>query len=121
MNQNPEMRLSFLKHVLRVVANTILDVRLQTKGMTDREAMQLMTDGAFQEQEEAAGKLQRAKLSSAQLPTYFVGYRDWMRLRSGMQADQGATFSLKNFHESALRAGAVPLPVLSRLLRGKPL
>ena len=121
MDQNPEMRLSFLKHVLRVVANTILDVRLQTKGMTDREAMLLMTDGAFQEQEEAAGKLQRAKLSSAQLPTYYVGYRDWMRLRSAMQADQGTGFSLKNFHESALRAGAVPLPALSRLLRGKPL
>jgi uncharacterized protein (DUF885 family) len=121
MNHNPEMRLSFLKHVLRVVANTILDVRLQTKGMTDQEALRLMTDGAFQEQEEATGKLQRAKLSSAQLPTYFVGYRDWMRLRSGLQTDQGAAFSLKQFHEAALHAGAVPLPVLSRLLRGKPL
>ena len=121
MDHNPEMRLSFLKHVLRVVANTILDVRLQTKGMTDQEALLLMTDGAFQEQEEATGKLQRAKLSSAQLPTYFVGYRDWMRLRSGVQADLGSAFSLKQFHEAALHAGAVPLPVLSRLLRGKPL
>ena len=29
--------------------------------MTDQEALLLMTDGAFQEQEEATGKLQRAK------------------------------------------------------------
>lgn len=121
MNHNPEMRLSWLKHLLRVVANTILDVRLQTKGMTDSEALSLMMDKAFQEKEEATGKLQRAKLSSAQLPTYFVGYRDWMRLRSRVSAEKGAAFNLKQFHESALRAGAVPLPVLSRLLTGKPL
>jgi uncharacterized protein (DUF885 family) len=121
MNQNPEMRLSWLKHLLRVVANTILDIRLQTKGMSDKEAISLMMDKAFQEREEATGKLQRAKLSSAQLPTYFVGYRDWLRLRSRMQAENTSAFNLKQFHESALRAGAVPLPVLSRLLTGKPL
>ncbi|HYP08326.1 MAG TPA: DUF885 domain-containing protein [Bryobacteraceae bacterium] len=121
MNHNPEMRLSYLKHLLRVVANTILDVRLQTKEMTDQQALALLMDGAFQEREEATGKLQRAKLSSAQLPTYFVGYRDWMRLRKRMQSEKGAGFSLKQFHESALNAGSVPLPALSRLLTGKPL
>jgi uncharacterized protein (DUF885 family) len=115
------MRISYLKHLLRVIANTILDVRLQTKSMTDQEALTLMTDDAFQEREEATGKLQRAKLSSAQLPTYFVGYYDWMRLRSRMQAKQGASFNLKQFHETALAAGALPLPVLARLLTGKSL
>ena len=121
MNHDPEMRISYLKHLLRVISNTILDVRLQTKGMTDQEALSLMTDGAFQEREEATGKLQRAKLSSAQLPTYFVGYYDWMRLRNRMQAERGQSFNLKEFHETALRAGALPLPVLARLLTGKPL
>ena len=121
MNHHPEMRISYLKHLLRVISNTILDVRLQTKGMTDEEALRLMIDDAFQEREEATGKLQRAKLSSAQLPTYFVGYYDWMRLRSRIQAEQGASFNLKQFHETALRAGALPLPTLTRLLTGKPL
>jgi uncharacterized protein (DUF885 family) len=121
MNHHPEMRISYLKHLLRVISNTILDVRLQTKGMTDQEALNLMIHDAFQEREEATGKLQRAKLSSAQLPTYFVGYYDWMRLRSRIQAEEGASFSLKHFHEKALRAGALPLPVLARLLTGKSL
>lgn len=121
MNHNPEMRLSWLKHLLRVVTNTILDVRLQTKGMSDTQALSLMIDKAFQEREEATGKLQRAKLSSAQLPTYFVGYRDWLRLRARVEAQKGGTFNLKQFHEAALKASAVPLPVLSRLLTGKPL
>ena len=41
--------------------------------MTDKEAVELMEKDTFQEAEEATGKLQRAKLSSAQLPMYFLG------------------------------------------------
>ena len=102
-----------------MITNTILDVRLQTMGMTDEQAMRLMLEDGFQEAEEAAGKLRRAKLSSAQLPTYFVGWRDWHRLRSGVERVNSGEFQLKDFHERSLRAGAVPLPVLSRLLTEK--
>jgi transcriptional regulator with PAS, ATPase and Fis domain len=42
LDNNPELRLTFLKQQLRMLANTILDVRLQTMGMTDQEAMDLM-------------------------------------------------------------------------------
>ena len=36
--------------------------------------MNLMIEGGFQEEREAAGKWVRAQLSSTQLSTYFVGY-----------------------------------------------
>ncbi len=121
LDNNPEMRLTFGKQALRVYANTILDVRMQTMGMTDQQAMDLMINDTFQEQEEARGKLQRAKLSSTQLPTYFVGWRDWLRLRDRYKQVRGQDFSLKEFHERALKEGALPLPVLSRLLTGQGL
>jgi uncharacterized protein (DUF885 family) len=121
LNHSPEMRLTFQKQQLRMIANTILDIRLQTMGMTDQEAMDLMLKDTFQENEEAVGKLRRAKLSSTQLPTYYVGWRDWKRLRERYKETQGAGWSLKEFHERALKEGAVPLPVLSRLLTGKDL
>src|SRR4029078_11828255 len=78
---SPKFRMMMRKIRLRLLANTILDVRMQTMNMTDEQAMELMTKDAFQTQAEADGKLQRAKLSSTQLPTYYVGYRDWMALR----------------------------------------
>lgn len=115
-DDSPEMRLTFGKQMLRVVANTILDVKLQTMGMTDQEAMDLMIRDTFQEREEAEKKLQRAKLSSCQLPTYFVGWRAWERLRASVRDQQGQSFSLAGFHEAALREGAVPMPVLRELL-----
>ncbi len=54
-------RLTLQKQLLRVLANTILDIRLQTLGMTDREAMDLMTRSTYQETEEATAKLQRGQ------------------------------------------------------------
>jgi uncharacterized protein (DUF885 family) len=110
-------RLTLQKQLLRVLANTILDVRLQTLGMTDQQALDLMTKSTYQETEEASGKLQRAKLSSCQLPTYYAGYKGWLEVREHYQAKHAAGFKLKEFHERALREGAVPLPVLDGLLQ----
>jgi uncharacterized protein (DUF885 family) len=110
-------RLTLQKQLLRVLANTILDVRLQTMGMTDQEALDLMTKNTYQEVEEATTKLQRAKLSSCQLPTYYAGYKGWLAVREHYQAKRGSAFGLKEFHEASLRQGAVPLPVLDRLLQ----
>jgi len=84
--------------------------------MTDQGALDLMTKNTYQETEEASAKLQRAKLSSCQLPTYYAGYKGWLAVREHYQAKRGAAFNLKEFHERALKQGAVPLPVLERLL-----
>ncbi len=116
LGDTPGYQLTQQKQLLRVLANTILDVRMQTLGMTDREAMDLMTRSTYQETEEATAKLQRAKLSSCQLPTYYAGYKGWLSVREHVQAKQGAAFNLKGFHEAALKQGAVPLPVLDRLM-----
>jgi uncharacterized protein (DUF885 family) len=121
MNSAPELRLTLLKQELRVDANAIMDIRLQTDRMTDDQAMDLMEKQTFQEHEEAVAKLQRAKLSSTQLPTYFIGWRDWLRVRELVKQTQGAQFSLHDFHDRALKEGGVPLPVLARLLTGKDL
>ena len=117
LSDNPGYKLTLQKQLLRVLANTILDVRLQTMGMTDSQALDLMTKSTYQEMEEATAKLQRAKLSSCQLPTYYAGYKGWLAVRAHYQAKHGAGFSLKAFHESALKEGAVPLPVLDTLLQ----
>jgi uncharacterized protein (DUF885 family) len=117
LNHSPEMELTFEKHELRVIANAILDVRLQMLGMKDDEALDLMMRQTFQEKEEATAKLQRAKLSSCQLPTYFVGLRGWDRVRDEYRKAKGGSFNLATFHDSALAQGAVPLPVLPPLLK----
>lgn len=118
LDHSPELRMTFLKEELRVLANAILDIRLHTKGMTDEEALALMIKDTFQEREEATAKLQRAKLSSCQLPTYLVGWRGWLRVREQYRTAQGSSYQLSEFNRKALEEGAVPLPLLGRLLTG---
>jgi len=118
LDHSPELRLTFLKQQLRMLANAILDIRLHTMGMTDEEAMDLMMRRTFQEEEEARGKLRRAKLSSCQLPTYFAGWRGWHRLRELYRQHRGQDFQLAEFHRRALEAGAVPLAALEAILLG---
>ena len=118
-NSDPRYRLSYLKVWLRAVGNSILDIRMQTMGMTDDEAMHFMIDDAFQTRAEAEGKLQRAKLSSTQLPTYYVGTSEWWRLRKAYEAARGKDFTLTEFHDRALDEGALPVPWLKDILLPK--
>jgi uncharacterized protein (DUF885 family) len=116
LDNSKGLRLTFDKQILRVLANTILDVRLQTMGMTEQQAIDLMIKDTYQEKEEATAKLQRAQLSSCQLPTYFVGWKGWLNVRAHYQQRQGAAYSLKAFHEAALKESGVSLPALEGLL-----
>jgi len=119
LNSAPELRLTFQKEELRVLANAIIDIRLQTNRMTDQEALDLMMKQTFQEKEEATAKLRRAKLSSGQLPMYLVGWRGWIRARERYQQDRGAAYKLSEFNERALKEGAIPLPELEKLMTGR--
>lgn len=116
LDSSPKFRLMRMKVWLRAVANTILDIRMQTMNMTDEQAMDLMRNETFQTQAEAEGKLQRAKLSSTQLPTYFVGTRQWWALRKKYQAAKGSAFTLEEFHNRALDQGPLPIEYLDKII-----
>jgi uncharacterized protein (DUF885 family) len=116
LNGDPRFRMVMRKIRLRVVSNAILDIEMHTKGMTDEKALELMTKEAFQTQAEAQGKLVRVKLSSTQLPTYYEGLREWLAFRKRYEAAAGRNFNLQNFHDLALDQGALPVPVVEKLL-----
>ena len=116
LNNDPNLRLSLLKWYLRSVGNTILDIRMQTMGMTDPQALDFMLNETYQEREEATAKLQRAQLSSCQLDMYYAGAKGWNEVRAHYQKRHPKDFSLKAFHERALNEGAVPLATLDHLL-----
>ena len=116
LNYDPRFRLVMRKIRLRLLGNTILDVRMQTMGMTDEQAMEFMTQQGFQTQAEAEGKLRRAKLSSTQLPTYYVGLREWLAFRKRYQDKAGKSFDMQKFHDLVLDQGPLPVPVVEKLV-----
>ncbi len=116
-NGDLRLRLMQLKFYLRAVANTLLDYRMHCTGMTDAEAMRFLTEEAFQSEGEAKLKLIRAKQSSVQLSTYFVGRMAHYRLRQAVQREYGDTFDEGRYHEAVLAHGSVPPKYLSELVR----
>ena len=100
---DPLMHLIQLKWYLRTIANAILDQAVHVDGMSREAAMRLMMHDTFQEEREASGKWVRAELTSAQLPTYFVGVQEHLALRDEARQRWGA-----QLHPEALpRCGAL--------------
>lgn len=116
MGGDPLMQLIQRKWSLRATANAILDQAIHVDGMSRDEAMKLMTVTTFQQEREAAGKWVRAQLTSAQLPTYFVGYSEHLDLRRDVQAREGAAFNLKRYHDAVLSHGSPPVRMVRELM-----
>src|SRR5438876_5774013 len=113
------LRLNQLKFYLRAVANAILDHKMHCSGMTDEEALEFLTQRAFQSEGEVRLKIIRAKQSSCQLSTYFVGRMAHYRLRQAVQRELGDRFKLGRYHEAVLSHGSVPVKYLQELVRAK--
>jgi uncharacterized protein (DUF885 family) len=108
----PENLLIHLKQSLRMPLNAMLDARFHTETMTDEEAdrtgLDLLRRFGFQEEAEARGKIRRAKVSSTQLSTYFVGYLEMFDLLREAQSREGDRFRLRDFNQRLLSFGTIP-------------
>jgi len=111
------LRLNQLKFYLRAVANAILDHKMHCDGMTDEEAQKFLMERVFQSEGEAIGKIIRAKQSSCQLSTYFVGRTAFYRLRQQVEREWGDQFDLGRYHEAVLDHGTLPVKYLPELVR----
>jgi uncharacterized protein (DUF885 family) len=116
-NRDPRYLLAHYKFLMRLPVNAILDQDFHTGGLTRDAAMKLMTESAFQQEREAAGKWVRMQLSSAQLPVYFVGYQEWKDLRAAAERRPG--FNMRKFHDEALSHGSPPVRFIRALMMGE--
>ena len=96
-----------LKMRLRATINAVLDVRVHCDGLTEADAMALMTGRGHQEEGEAAGKWRRAQLTSAQLSTYYVGGRQVTDVVARLRAAH-PEWSDRQVHDTVLGHGNPP-------------
>ena len=140
---DPALMLIHWKFYLRAITNAMIDVGIHAGSMTEAEAMDLMVRGGFQEESEARKKWDRARLTSTQLSTYFVGSMEMWNLErerrkraaaasgdprgaaavpeSRVVGGLGKTpgFSYKEHLESVIAHGSPPVPLLRRILLGE--
>nr|MBO2468722.1 DUF885 domain-containing protein [Xanthomonadaceae bacterium] len=121
LDNDPLFRLVQLKFYLRTIANAILDQGVHVDGWSREQAMDLMVRQTFQQESEAAGKWVRAQLSSAQLPTYFVGAQEHFDMRKAVEEKLGDRFDAKAYHDRVLSYGAPPVRFVRQLILDEPI
>jgi len=112
----PEVKMQQLKMRLRAIANAILDQSIHAGNMSEKEAMDLMMKEAFQQEGEAVAKWKRARLTSAQLSTYFVGATEHLDLRTAEQKKLGKDFNLKKYNDEVISYGSPPVKYVRELM-----
>ena len=112
----PEVKMQQLKMRLRAICNAILDQSIHAGKMSEKEAMELMTKEAFQQEGEAVAKWKRARLTSAQLSTYFVGVSEHLDLRDKAKARAGASFDQKKYNDQVISYGSPPVKYVRELM-----
>jgi uncharacterized protein (DUF885 family) len=121
LDGDPLFHLVQLKFYLRTIANAILDQGVHVDGWTREQAMDLMVRQTFQQQSEAAGKWTRVQLTSAQLPTYFVGVQEFLDLRAAVEQREGGKFNLQAYHDRVLSYGAPPVRFVREMMLDEPI
>jgi Bacterial protein of unknown function (DUF885) len=109
------VRMQQLKKQLRMIINAIIDARVHGQGMTEEQAMALMTGRGHQEEGEAAGKWRRALLTSAQLSTYYVGYTEVSDLAAELRTASPGQ-AAQEIHDRILAHGSPPARLLRTLI-----
>jgi uncharacterized protein (DUF885 family) len=111
-----EVRMQQLKMRLRMILNAIIDQKIHTEGMSEKEAIARMMNDGYQEEGEAVGKWKRAQLTSTQLSTYYVGNAEMNDIRAAWEKNHGKYPDLRALHDAMLSFGnAAPKYVRERL------
>ena len=113
------LRTQRLKGKLRTIINAIMDTRVHCLGMTEAEAMDLMTGAGYQEEGEATGKWRRVLLTSTQLSTYYVGFLEIDGLAASLRR-QHPGWPERQLHDAMLAHASPPVRHLRTLLGAGP-
>ena len=112
----PEVKMQQLKMRLRAICNAILDQSIHAGNMSEQEAMNLMMKEGYQQEGEAVAKWKRARLTSAQLSTYFVGVTEHLDLRDLAKKDANAAFDQKKYNDQVISYGSPPVKYVRELM-----
>lgn len=90
----------------------VVDTGIHTKGWSREQAIAFMLANSGMGRSDAAAEVDRYIANPAQALGYKIGALTIQRLRRKAEAELGARFDLRAFHDQVLGSGALPMPVL---------
>jgi uncharacterized protein (DUF885 family) len=114
---DPRYRLAQLQDALLRDARFIVGIRMHTKGMTLEEAQDFFVKEAYQPAPVARSESRRGT-ADATYGYYTMGKLMILKLRDDYKAKMGAQYSLQNFHDTFIKLGPLPLPLIRKAMLG---
>jgi uncharacterized protein (DUF885 family) len=115
---DPRYRLAQLQDALLRDARFIVGIRLHTKRMTIPEAEAFFIKEGYQSRPGARSETKRGT-SDPTYGYYTMGKLMILKLREDYKARVGARFSLQDFHDSFIKLGPLPLPLVRKAMLGE--
>jgi len=114
---DPKLRLAQLQDALLRDVRFIAGIKLHSAGMTVDEAQQLFEREAHQPPPVAQAEARRGT-SDPTYGYYTLGKLMILKLRDDYRASRGSAYAIKEFHDTFLKLGPLPLPLVRRSMLG---
>lgn len=113
---DPFGELGYLQSLLFRASRLVADTGLHHKRWTREQAIRYMVDAGGDEESAIATEVERYCVWPGQACSYKIGQTEWVRLREKAKAALGERFDIRDFHDTTLAVGGVPLAVLEQVV-----
>lgn len=115
---DPRYRLAQIQDALLRDARFIVGIRMHTSGMTIDEAAEFFIKEGYQSRPAARSESKRGT-SDPTYGYYTMGKLMILKLREDYRSKMGSWFSLQDFHDTFIKLGPLPLPLVRKAMLGE--
>jgi uncharacterized protein (DUF885 family) len=99
----------------RLLARAVVDIGLHERSMNIDAAVALYRDRIGMAPEAARAEVCKNSMFPATAVMYWLGTDSLHKLRRERERVEGASFSLRAFHDRVLSFGSIPVPLVSKV------
>ncbi len=115
---DPKYRLAQLQDALLRDVRFIVGIRMHTQGMSVEEAQKLFESEGHQPAPVALSEAKRGA-GDPLYGYYTMGKLAILKLRDDYKAKKGSAFTLQDFHDSFIKLGPLPMPLIRERMLGQ--
>ncbi len=110
--RTPYERFGMLSYQMWRAARLVVDTGIHSKGWTREQAQKYFHDNTALSDHEIMTEVDRYIGWPGQALSYYIGELTIQKARAKAEKALGAKFDIRNFHDTVLSLGSVPMPVL---------
>ena len=117
MYKDPYAKFGQLTYEMWRAVRLVVDTGMHSKGWTRQQAIDYFKANASKAEHDIAVEIDRYIVWPGQALAYKIGELKFKELRAWATKELGEKFDVREFHDTVLEAGAIPLPLLESRVR----